>query len=123
MTGTGGGSTLPGWQRLAHFIGAERGRRRWTVTELARRASLSARTIEYLEGAAPRRYRDSTLGKIEDAFGWKPGTIGRIVEGQINDDQADQDPLLERIITRWPYLRPDERQAVVDLLETFTRRR
>lgn len=93
------------------------------MTELAARAGLSARTIEYLEGAAPRRYRDSTLGKIEDAFGWKPGTIARIVDGQINGDQADHDPLLERIITRWPYLRPDERQAVVDLLETFTRRR
>lgn len=123
MARSGGEAAQPGWQRLAHLIGAERGRRRWTVPELAARASLSARTVEYLESAARRRYRDSTLGKIEDAFGWKPGTIARIIDGQINPASQDPDLLLDRIVSRWPYLSMEERLAVVDLLETFTRRR
>lgn len=93
------------------------------MLDLAHRAQLSERTIEYLEAGTRRRYRDSTLGRVEDAFSWKPGTINRILSGNHIDHQADADALLDRVITRWPYLTDDERRALVDLLETFTRRR
>jgi transcriptional regulator with XRE-family HTH domain len=120
--GSGSDRSHPDWDRLAHLIAAERGRRRWTVLDLAGRASLSERTIEHLESGVRRRYRDTTLGRIEDAFNWKPGTINRILSGN-HVDQADGDALLERVVTRWPYLTDDERRSLVDLLETFTRRR
>lgn len=117
------GEPAPHWDRLAHLIGAERGRRRWSVHDLASRAGLSERTIEYMESGTRRRYRDSTLGAIEDALSWKPGTISRILSGNHTGQEVDSDAMLDRVVTRWPYLTDDERRAVVDLLETFTQQR
>lgn len=94
------------------------------MSDLAERSGLSERTIEHLESGDRQRYRDSTLGRVEEALGWRPGTIRRIVDGNGGDNgELESDQLLDRVITRWPYLTPDERRALVDLLETFTRRR
>lgn len=107
-----------GWQRLGHLIASERGRRRWSVTELAARSGLSERTIDYLEGGQRRRYRDTTLGRIEDAFGWRPGTSLGIVDGVEPVSSADQ--LLERVIARWEHLTEEQQKAIVELLESIT---
>jgi transcriptional regulator with XRE-family HTH domain len=118
----GEGSHERGWQRLGHLIAAERGRRKWTVAELAARAELSERTIDYLESGARGRYRDSTLGRIEDAFGWRPGRALAVAHGAaVSDDPSDQQ--FEQVQARWPYLTHEQRQVIVDLLETMTRQR
>jgi transcriptional regulator with XRE-family HTH domain len=107
-----------GWQRLGHLIAAERGRRRWSAEELATRSGLSKRTIDYLEGGQRRRFRSTTLGAIEDAFGWRPGTSLGIVEGM--EPVPTRDQLLERVLDRWPHLTEEQQQAIVELLESIT---
>jgi transcriptional regulator with XRE-family HTH domain len=108
-----------GWERLGHLIASGRGRQRWSVAELAERSGLSERTIDYLESGRRTRYRDSTLARIEDALGWRPGTALGIVEG-MDPVPTMADQLLERVIARWEHLSEEQRQAIVDLLESIT---
>jgi len=112
---------MSGWQRLGRRVTAERSRRRWSVQHLAAIADLSIRTIEYIEGGTRDGYRQSTLARIEDAFGWTPGSCERIVEG--GQPRRTQDHLLARIHDRWAYLTTAQQQAIVELLETFSRQR
>lgn len=108
-----------GWQLLGHLIASERGRRRWSVADLAERSGLSERTIDYLEAGHRRRYRDTTLGRIEDAFGFRPGTALDIVEG-MDPLPSPTDRLLDRVLDRWPHLTTEQQKAIVELLESIT---
>jgi lambda repressor-like predicted transcriptional regulator len=64
--------------RLA--ILAEMSHRRWTNTELSRRAGVDINTIgDFLSGA--RWPKSPTQGRIESALGWPPGSITAVAAG------------------------------------------
>lgn len=64
--------------RLA--IQAEMSHRRWTNTELSKRAGVDINTIgDFLSGA--RWPKSPTQGRLEAALEWPPGTISAIAAG------------------------------------------
>lgn len=74
--------------------------RRWTNTELSKRASVDLNTIgDFLSGA--RWPKSPTQGGIEFALGWPPGTISAIaagmevppVGGRSEDREIEEDTL------------------------------
>lgn len=53
-----------------------------TQVELCRAASLSDLTVRRLEQGAASQYRAATLGRLEAALGWAPGTIIALASGR-----------------------------------------
>lgn len=50
--------------------------------ELARASGLSDATIRQLERGQPGNYRERTLSKLDTAFGWPPGTLAHVRDGE-----------------------------------------
>jgi hypothetical protein len=83
---------------------------------------VSVRTVEIIEsGSHAGRPRETTLAKIEQALGWGPGSMERIVAGGRPRDMAD--PLLARVLAAWPYLSGEEQVRLVELAERLARGR
>lgn len=60
---------------LAERVIAARSARRMTAGAMQRASGLSARTIRDIETGTPdRRYSAKTLGQLDHALGWPPGT-------------------------------------------------
>lgn len=107
-----------GWRRVSEHVAAERGRRNWSVTQLARAADLSPRTIEYVEAASRGSYSPATIGKLESALGWAPGSIDQIRGG--GKPIPEYEPgSLTRLRRAWPKLTAAEQDAVAGLVEAF----
>jgi transcriptional regulator with XRE-family HTH domain len=106
------------WERLGALVRRDRirlGMR--TQGDLAARAGVSKRTVSDVERAARPNISADTLGAIEAALGWEPGSAVAILQGL--DPLRAGDELLARIAAVWPTLGDRERQivaAVVDIL-------
>lgn len=80
---------------MRQAIEAAMAKKRWNQADLARHASLDDGTVgDLLRGE--RRPRRDTLGKIEVALGWPPGTASAYRYGQdtVVPDDEDQRPAL-----------------------------
>jgi transcriptional regulator with XRE-family HTH domain len=111
----------PGWRRLGERIGVERGRRWKSRAAFARAAGLSSRLIDDIELGRRDNYSEGTLGALEAALGWAPGTCLRVVQG--GKVRRDIDPDLVRLLDVWRRLSPDARAMLVEVAERSAERR
>lgn len=110
-----------GWQRLGERVAAARGVRRWSTRDLADAADLSLRTIQAIEAGTSHGFSPVTIGRIEDALGWQPGSVRRIVEGM--EPRPSDDPKLERLRQMWDQLTDEQRAVLIAIAETLIRQR
>lgn len=70
-----------GRRRVRIAVSGEMGRRGWNIAQLHEATGLDKSTLgDFLSGQ--RWGQHKTLGAIEKALGWPPGTIARILEGE-----------------------------------------
>jgi DNA-binding XRE family transcriptional regulator len=104
------------WERLGALVRRDRVRLGMrTQGELAARAGVSKRTVSDIERAARANFSADTLGAVEAALGWEPGTVSDVLRGRA----PAPDVGLARVAAAWPRLGDRERQivlAVVDIL-------
>lgn len=114
--------TGEGWARLGRRIKAQRGKVGYaTAGELARAAGVSRRTVEVIEaGTHTGQPRETTLGRLDVALGWVPGSSASVVEGG-QPREAPLSPLLERVVTVWPLLPVEDQARLAELAERLAR--
>lgn len=70
------------WARLGARIRAERERQGLSRAALVERSGVAVGTIQNVEGqAVPKGRWPQSLGAIEKAFGWAPGSMKAILDG------------------------------------------
>lgn len=106
-----------GWTDLALYIASERVRRNWAPSDLAGRADVSVRTVEYLERGQRSNYTQHTLIGVEAALGWSVGTVRRIVTEGEPPSHEDKD--LARLLASWPRLTVHERSTIATVVEVL----
>lgn len=67
----------------------------------------------------PRDYKPDTLGPIEAALRWEPGSCHRIADGLA--PRYGDGPELRAIIDAWPHLSDEVRRVLADVAERFAR--
>lgn len=68
------------WKRLGRAIKAQREHLGMaTQQDLADRAGVTRQTIQSLEAGTERKRTPATVGKVEKALSWEPGTATRIL--------------------------------------------
>lgn len=109
--------TTAEWSRLGAVIRAERSRHRgWRRREeFARACGLSVRTIEALENGERHNFSVETVGAIEMALGWEPGSAQRVLHGLPPVRQVDEH--MARLQSFWDQLPTEARRLVVDFAE------
>ena len=123
---------------LAERVVAARGERQMSLSALQRVTGLSARTLRDIEsGNRRRRYGADTLGRLDEVFGWRPGTAWQTWIGEDPADAAlegirqaiaaqmaaleerlarieEAPPWSSELIDAVRLLRPDDRARVLD---------
>lgn len=108
------------WERVGAAIRRDRARIYGTRETFATAAGLSISVLSDLERGTRTNFDDDTLGKVEDALGWAPGSIDEIAAGgPIRRSDTD----LARLRQAWPRLTPDVRALLADLAERSANRR
>jgi hypothetical protein len=112
------------WRRLADYVVARRvklGMR--DRRALAAATGVTDRTLGKLENG--RRVSPSTLGAIENLFGWTPGSCRRILAGDepspvpvAQDDGEYDDPTLRHLAST-PGLPPDVVRGLIALARNW----
>lgn len=69
------------WTRLADHVRAARLAQGMTQAELADAAGIGFTTVQLLERGTPRTRLPNTIGAVELALGWAPGSARRVLEG------------------------------------------
>lgn len=106
------------WQRLGEQIRTDRVRLGMrTQPELARRAGLGRRTVSDLERGARANYSPDTLGAVEAALGWAPGTVSRILAGGQVEREGDVD--WERLGALWLSLDDRSRRVLMAVADAL----
>lgn len=98
------------WERLGALVTAERARQRRSIAAFARSAGLSKATIDNLENHRKTSYDPATLAALEQALGWLPGSVDRVLAGL--SPQPDTDPDLTAVIEAWPRLSAGTRRVL-----------
>lgn len=105
-----------GWQRVATAVTARRVRRGYrTAGAFASATGLSTTTIDKVEHARQNSYDPATIAIIEQALGWRDGSIDRIRHGmqpELEDDTETTDPDLTRVLDAWSHLTPEMRRLL-----------
>lgn len=110
------------WGRLGKEIRrARRSRGFRTLEDFSTRAGIKPRTLSDLERGARSNFSPETLGAVEDALGWVPGSVQTILTGGQPQPAHDED--LVAIINIWPEIDYAGRRAVRTLAEEFARPR
>jgi hypothetical protein len=76
--------------------------------------------IDDIELGRRDNYSEGTLGALEAALGWAPGTCLRVVQG--GKVRRDIDPDLVRLLDVWRRLSPDARAMLVEIAERSAER-
>lgn len=103
------------WARLGRLTAAERSRQGLSVQEFARASDISVRTLQRIEGGRGTAYRNVTLTRLEDALGWRPGSVDVVLGG--GEPERTRDPQLERLGVLWASLTPRQRRALLAFVE------
>jgi hypothetical protein len=99
------------WKRLGATVTAERVRRgHRTLVGFARSAGLSKTTMDSIESARATSYAPATLAALEDALGWQPGSVDRVLRGL--SPLMDEDPDLTAVLDVWPQLSAGSRRML-----------
>lgn len=77
------------WKRLGRAIAAQRDHLGLARQEdLATAAGVNRQTIQSLEAGRPRTRMPASIGKVEKALSWEPGTAARILTEGANEPPA-----------------------------------
>lgn len=68
-------------QRLAQYVVARRSELGLTQAEAAALAQLAVATIQVIEAAEQERFRPVTMGAVDRALSWAPGSVASILAG------------------------------------------
>lgn len=71
----------PNWFALGEAVRARRYELGLAQPDVARRGGPSTQTLMRIENAHRTRYENRTLARLEQALGWKTGSIRAILEG------------------------------------------
>jgi transcriptional regulator with XRE-family HTH domain len=116
--------------RVRRYIRAERQRRGWSQADLASAAGIKSRTtIQNLENGS--ELREGLEAAVEEALGWKVGSIDALREGgepirlrqASNSDEPDLRDDVERQLWAVKDLTEDERWQYIDQHRARKRRR
>lgn len=93
------------YERLADYLRVELSARHWSQSDLAREADVSLRTVNRIVNGRIRRTPGS-MGRIESALGWTPGTARRIVEEGAEPYQRLRvdDPVIQQVLADMQYV-------------------
>src|SRR5574337_545107 len=82
--------------------------RRWSQSELGRRAGVKASTISRIESGDREDPGFATVAKISKAFGFSPGRLTEMTWiGGMEQVQTPPDTMLREALDRLRYLTPD----------------
>jgi transcriptional regulator with XRE-family HTH domain len=99
------------WLRLGKRVTAERIRRGYrSLAAFAAAAELSTSTVDNIEHGRKSSYDPGTLAVLEQALGWRAGSVERVLRGL--EPEYDQDPDLTAVIEAWPHLSPGARRMI-----------
>lgn len=99
------------WKKLGHIVTAERVRLGYrSLAAFAVAAGLSTSTLDNIENGRKTSYDAGTLGALEVALGWRPGSVDRVLAGR--EPEAEPDTDLAAIIAAWPRLSPGARRML-----------
>ena len=102
------------------MVHAERVRRgHHTLIGFVRASGISKTTLDSIEAARATSYAQGTLAALEDALGWRPGSIERVLSGL--SPLVDEDPELTAITELWSRLSPGSRRMLAALADIAAR--
>lgn len=104
------------WRAVGERVAIERARR-WARPEFAKATGLSVRVLEDLETGKPRNYSVETLGAVERALRWEPGSCYRIADGL--QPRYVGGPELRAILDNWDRLPDQLRRVLADMVERY----
>jgi transcriptional regulator with XRE-family HTH domain len=67
------------WKRLGEFVASWRGRKSWSRAELATRMGMDTKTVDRIEQG--KSVAKTTVGKLDVACGWAPGSAVNVLNG------------------------------------------
>lgn len=112
------------WELLADLVRATRDMLGMTSQgQLAEVAGVAVGTVQRLEGGKPYPRLPNRTPAIERALGWAPGTVRKIVEGEIDQPEARMpaartgENAAREALEMTRSLHPEEEQAYRDALE------
>lgn len=123
-------SDVDGWELLADLVRAARDMLGMSSQgQLAEAAGVAVGTVQRLEGGKPYPRLPNRTPAIERALGWPPGTVRRIVEGELDkmpiqaipapssNGENEDDGAAEAALEFARSLRPEDEQAYRAALE------
>jgi transcriptional regulator with XRE-family HTH domain len=112
--------TVEGWRRLGDLVRQERLKRRRTQAEFAAEIGMSVSQVGNIENAYKETYDLDTLWLVDIAMGWKYGSAERVSKGL--DPEVEPEPDMPRRLRElWAGLTPEQREAVIVLMEQMRR--
>lgn len=90
------------WERLGKQVRAERRRRKLNMAALSAVSGLGTSTLDNIEHGRKTSYDPATLSALEDALGWRIGSVERVLRGL--DPLPVDDPDLRVVLDAWPHL-------------------
>jgi transcriptional regulator with XRE-family HTH domain len=101
------------WERLGKLITAERRRRKLNMAALSVVSGLGTSTLDNIEHGRKTSYDPGTLSALEDALGWRTGSIERVLSGL--EPLPVEDPDLRAVLDAWPGLSAGSRRMLAVL--------
>ncbi|WBQ02975.1 helix-turn-helix domain-containing protein [Kribbella sp. CA-293567] len=98
------------WARLGARVAAERARQGHSAASFGAAAGLSSTTVDSIEHHRKESYDPGTLAQLEQALGWQPGSVKRVLAGL--EPKPVEDPDLAAVIDAWPRLSPGARRML-----------
>lgn len=80
------------------------------MSAFARASGLSRTTVDAIENYRKDGYSPITIATLEDALGWRVGSVDRVLRGlgPLPDEDAD----LTALVDAWPRLSPGSRKML-----------
>jgi transcriptional regulator with XRE-family HTH domain len=107
--------TTEGWRRLGELFRRERLSRRLTQADFGAAVGMSEAQVRNIENAYRDRYDQDTLWLVDIAMGWQSGSSDRV--SRELEPIPETEPMMLRFRELWKQLTPEQRDAVVKLME------
>lgn len=109
-----------GWQRVGQFVRTRRLQLRYRTTQdFADACHLSYSTINAMETGRRGNFDETTIGLVEGALDWEPGSIERTLQG--HRPIPIRAPDLQVLTDLWPRLDPTARSMLLALARQHAR--
>ena len=111
--------TAAGWRRLGDLFRLERLSRKMTQAEFGQAVGMSEAQVRNIENGYRDRYDPDTLWLVDIAMRWQPGSAERVARDL--EPIAESDPQSARLREAWSKLDPDQREALLRMIEQMTK--